>query len=159
MGEAAAVASETDQPQLPAAYTDPITDPDKPKAAPRGTRIPDDFEITDAMRTWASKSAPSCGWSDHESFVDYWRGVPGARGRKLDWVATWRNWMRREHQRHLGGGGSRYPAPASTGRSVTSERAEGWLALGLDNAQGTPHGSQMALPAATAQEVPPWHVA
>jgi hypothetical protein len=42
---------------------------------------------------------PSCGTADHEAFCDYWRGIPGAKGRKLDWVATWRNWMRREHER------------------------------------------------------------
>lgn len=27
-------------------------------------------------------------------FGDYWRGVPGQRGRKLDWFATWRNRVR-----------------------------------------------------------------
>jgi uncharacterized protein YdaU (DUF1376 family) len=30
-----------------------------------------------------------------EKFTDYWRGVPGAKGRKLDWPATYRNWIRR----------------------------------------------------------------
>jgi hypothetical protein len=28
-------------------------------------------------------------------FVDYWRAQPGAKGRKTDWPATWRNWIRR----------------------------------------------------------------
>lgn len=28
-------------------------------------------------------------------FRDYWAGVPGAKGRKADWEATWRNWIRR----------------------------------------------------------------
>lgn len=27
-------------------------------------------------------------------FVDYWKAQPGAKGRKLDWMATWRNWVR-----------------------------------------------------------------
>lgn len=27
-------------------------------------------------------------------FVDYWIGVPGSRGTKLDWLATWRNRVR-----------------------------------------------------------------
>jgi len=36
-------------------------------------------------------------WTNtHEAFIDYWIGVPGQRGSKLDWDATWRNWMRRE---------------------------------------------------------------
>jgi hypothetical protein len=29
-----------------------------------------------------------------ERFADYWRAVPGAKGRKTDWLATWRNWVR-----------------------------------------------------------------
>ena len=31
-----------------------------------------------------------------DRFADYWRGVPGARGKKADWLATWRNWVRNE---------------------------------------------------------------
>ena len=30
------------------------------------------------------------------NFADYWKAVPGTRGRKLDWYATWRNWVRNE---------------------------------------------------------------
>lgn len=30
-----------------------------------------------------------------EKFRDYWHAVAGARGRKQDWHATWRNWVRR----------------------------------------------------------------
>ena len=29
-----------------------------------------------------------------ESFQDYWTSVSGAKGVKLDWLATWRNWIR-----------------------------------------------------------------
>lgn len=29
-------------------------------------------------------------------FRDYWIAQPGAKGVKLDWTATWRNWIRRE---------------------------------------------------------------
>lgn len=32
---------------------------------------------------------------EHRKFSDYWAGVGGQRGRKKDWDATWRNWMRR----------------------------------------------------------------
>lgn len=28
-------------------------------------------------------------------FRDYWIGIPGSRGRKLDWSATWRNWVKK----------------------------------------------------------------
>jgi hypothetical protein len=30
-----------------------------------------------------------------DEFRDYWIAVPGAKGVKLDWIATWRNWVRR----------------------------------------------------------------
>jgi hypothetical protein len=49
------------------------------------------------MIAWARENTPTCGPADHAAFCDYWRSVPGAKGRKLDWVATWRNWMRKEH--------------------------------------------------------------
>lgn len=29
-------------------------------------------------------------------FSDYWRAKPGKDGRKVDWFATWRNWVRNE---------------------------------------------------------------
>ena len=32
-------------------------------------------------------------------FRDYWHAQPGAKGRKADWDATWRNWCRREAER------------------------------------------------------------
>jgi len=31
-----------------------------------------------------------------ERFSDYWTAQPGAKGRKTDWLATWRNWCRNE---------------------------------------------------------------
>ena len=65
----------------------------------RGSRLPDHFSVTDDMKRWAADNAPTCGTTDHESFCDYWRSVPGQKGRKVDWKATWRNWMRKEHER------------------------------------------------------------
>ena len=31
-------------------------------------------------------------------FRDYWIAVAGEKGRKTDWAATWRNWVRRQRQ-------------------------------------------------------------
>jgi vancomycin resistance protein YoaR len=31
-----------------------------------------------------------------QKFRDHWCATPGAKGTKLDWPATWRNWIRRE---------------------------------------------------------------
>lgn len=60
----------------------------------KGTRIPADFHVTEEHRTWAwSKSLPAP--DEHiEEFLDYWRSKPGAGGVKLDWDATFRNWLR-----------------------------------------------------------------
>lgn len=30
----------------------------------------------------------------YQGFKDYWIGVAGQKGTKMDWVATWRNWIR-----------------------------------------------------------------
>lgn len=47
------------------------------------------------------------GW--HKSFVDYWVGEGKP---KADWVATWRNWMRREAA-NAGGRKNGRPLPMS----------------------------------------------
>jgi hypothetical protein len=69
--------------------------------ATRGTRVPDPFEITPEMAEWARQHVPSLDYQAvTEKFVDYWRAVPGAKGVKLDWTATWRNWLRTDSERH-----------------------------------------------------------
>jgi len=64
--------------------------------ASRGRRMPDDFVLTEEMRAWATEH--NFAQLDLElvtsEFVDYWRGVPGSKGSKTDWVATWRNRVR-----------------------------------------------------------------
>lgn len=92
-----------------------------------GTRLPDPFPVTPEMAAWAREKAPLCGPEDHEAFCDYWRSVPGAKGRKRDWVATWRNWMRREQERKARQSGMRtgnvVPLPTAVGESTGSMRA------------------------------------
>ena len=65
-----------------------------PSVQKRGTRIPDDFEVTDEMREFAVKHGMPDPDTEIEAFKDYWRGVPGPKGCKLDWVATFRNRLR-----------------------------------------------------------------
>ena len=51
--------------------------------------------------------------STFEQFGDYWRAVAGAKGRKADWLATWRGWCRRENEKPPGrGNGSLFHHPA-----------------------------------------------
>ena len=61
-----------------------------------GCRLPDDFRATDDMITWVRENTPDVGRAATDAFIDYWKAQPGQRGRRTDWLATWRNWMRRE---------------------------------------------------------------
>lgn len=65
--------------------------------AVRGTRIPESFTISDDMRAWAASNAASVDIDAKlPEFIDYWLGVPGAKGVKVDWPSTWRNSMRKQ---------------------------------------------------------------
>lgn len=67
----------------------------KPRDA-RGTRIPDDFTVSDAMADWAQQNVPEVDrHRETEKFVNHWRAKTGRDATKLDWKATWRNWMLR----------------------------------------------------------------
>jgi hypothetical protein len=69
----------------------------------RGTRIPDDFRVTEEMVAWATDRVPHIdGRLETEKFINYWRAKTGTAATKLDWAATWRNWMLNAH------GGSRH---------------------------------------------------
>lgn len=74
----------------------------------RGTRIPEDFspDLDWAVAQGLSKRDAE---SQAQRFRDYWRGKAGAAGVKLDWPATWRNWVRS----HLDRAGIQPPAPLS----------------------------------------------
>jgi hypothetical protein len=65
-----------------------------------GTRLPDPFIVTDEMKVWFGQNCPHVNPRvEHDKFLDYWRAKPGKDGRKLDWAATWRNWMRTAEDR------------------------------------------------------------
>jgi hypothetical protein len=60
----------------------------------RGTRIPDDFTATPDMVAWARDRVPHVdGRTETEKFINYWKAKSGAGATKVDWPATWRNWM------------------------------------------------------------------
>lgn len=61
----------------------------------RGTRLPTGWRASEALRTFATGIGLSP--DDIEAgFTDYWGAVPGAKGLKLDWDATWRIWCRNQ---------------------------------------------------------------
>jgi hypothetical protein len=72
-------------------------------ARARGTRLPPDATLSPENRRFTLDHGlePDLTWVE---FVDFWIGVPGARGRKLDWDATYRNRVRELAGRKKGRG-------------------------------------------------------
>jgi hypothetical protein len=89
---------------------------------------------------WQEWSAKKLCWSaaraetTFEIFADYWRGAAGAKGRKADWFATWRNWCRKEDgQPNLNGvshNGSRVPAQRESGADALKKKMLDNIAAG-----------------------------
>lgn len=73
----------------------------------RGCRIPPDFSVTEEHRRLAEEKHYICPDEIIEEFRDYWIGVPGSRGVKLDWDATFRNRMREKTKLNGGTNGTR----------------------------------------------------
>jgi hypothetical protein len=66
------------------------------KQQARGSRLPQGWVLSQGMMDWARDERPDVSVAtEFASFCDYWHGVPGAKGVKLDWDATFRNWIRR----------------------------------------------------------------
>lgn len=77
--------------------TETDTPPKGGGARKRGTRIPEPFMLTHDMKQWAADEVPGVNVeASTRRFVDYWRAESGAKATKRDWVATWRNWLRRD---------------------------------------------------------------
>lgn len=70
-------------------------------AAASGSRLASDFAPPNEWIEWAMAER---GWTaadvsaEADVFRDYWVAQPGAAGRKADWLATWRNWVRRSRR-------------------------------------------------------------
>jgi hypothetical protein len=66
-------------------------------------RLPDDWQPKDDDIRVMSEHFPEIDLKlETHAFRDYWRAVPGAKGRKSDWDATWRNWIRNSFKRSKG---------------------------------------------------------
>lgn len=68
----------------------------------RGTRIPEPFMVTGEMRAWAAENVPGLNVDlSTQKFTNYWRAKAGRDAAKLDWPATWRNWLLNDHERSV----------------------------------------------------------
>jgi Helix-turn-helix domain len=119
-------------PSLDPSISDPSTRPVRETRA-RATRIPDDFTVTPELVAWARRECPDVdGRYETAQFVDYWQSKAGKDAEKVNWVATWRKWMRKAQHDAAGDGGSsrngngRHPSRPST----TDQRVLDALALG-----------------------------
>lgn len=79
--------------------------PAKPKADPRGTRLPDDWtpppiaDLPPQARHMAGQWPPGAYEAICEQFALHWQSQPGMKGRKLDWLATLGKWIGSDHGR------------------------------------------------------------
>jgi hypothetical protein len=89
----------------------------------RATRIADDFTVTAEMVEWAREHTPGVdGRYETAKFIDYWRAKSGKDATKLDWIGTWRNWMRKASERAG-------PSPVHR-TSTTDQRVADALSIG-----------------------------
>jgi hypothetical protein len=66
-------------------------------AQSRGTRLPADWHPSAEDTAFCKAERPDLRPSEvAKRFYDHWIAQPGTKGRKTDWSATWRNWVRNE---------------------------------------------------------------
>jgi len=95
----------------------------------RGCRIPDDWKPDEVLVSWALIENPGIDLKKTiDSFTDYWRAKAGSAAVKLDWDATFRNWVRRQD---VNSGNTNRPRESSVQRSERIER-EHFAKLGIN---------------------------
>lgn len=115
---------------------DPLTEANASVPRKRGRRIPDDFGITDDMRAWGRENCPNVdGPAETVKFINYWQAKAGRDATKLDWEATWRNWMLTAKER----------LPAQ--RLNPTEKAQNIMQMGRELQEGLFHGPDGNQPA------------
>ncbi|SAL10355.1 hypothetical protein AWB73_00098 [Caballeronia turbans] len=83
--------------QCPSPSPSPTPLKTKSKADERASRLPADWQPSDDDVLFCREQRPDLHPAHVASqFRDYWIAQPGAKGRKVDWPATWRNWVRNQ---------------------------------------------------------------
>lgn len=82
------------QRQMQITDTEIREEPPQAASRKRGSRIPEPFLLTAEMRRYSSEKRPEIDVVlETEKFCNYWRAKTGRDATKLDWPATWRNWI------------------------------------------------------------------
>lgn len=66
-----------------------------PSGSTRGMRLPDDWTPPETSVEQEALKAGVKVNIEIDKFNDYWHSQPGQKGIKTDWLATWRNWLRK----------------------------------------------------------------
>jgi uncharacterized protein YdaU (DUF1376 family) len=75
----------------------PDTNDTEPKTQKKklGSRLAQDWVLLKPWGEWAQQERPDLDVRKvADQFKDYWIAQPSQKGVKLDWEATWRNWVR-----------------------------------------------------------------
>lgn len=73
----------------------------KAEAKATASRLPADWTASADDIEFCKAERPDLAPAQTEQrFRDYWIAQPGVKGRKADWPATWRNWVRNERPQH-----------------------------------------------------------
>jgi len=68
------------------------------KRGTKGSRLSTDFVLPEDWISFCQTERPDLNPQKvFDSFKDYWVAKAGAVGVKLDWTATWRNWVRNQN--------------------------------------------------------------
>ncbi len=100
-----------------------------------GTRLPDGWQPPPDVVAHMRSNHPHIDLDyELDKFRDHWTDQPGAKGRKVDWIGTYRNWIRRAAER---------PHPATNNGMTAFERKKAanaavFQALGDGQAELTP---------------------
>lgn len=107
------------QTESPASQLEPELEPDTKEEEPNGSskktrasRLSEDWSLPDDWFQWALDEGwrPEAATVEADKFRDYWISKAGKDAAKLNWKATWRNWMRNcGAPRVITGGNDRAP--------------------------------------------------
>ncbi len=78
----------------------PLTINHKPIKEPTSiaTRLPSDWIIPISFIEYCSTKRPELDVMNiAEQFKNYWTALAGSKAKKLDWFATWKNWVMKQN--------------------------------------------------------------
>jgi uncharacterized protein YdaU (DUF1376 family) len=100
----------------------------------KGSRLSLDWVLPSDWCEWALSEGLTIAQvrDQAERFRDYWTAKPGQSAVKLDWKATWRNWIRNAKQRGFGNNGK----SSDTGAERAKLAADRFAARRMGGGQG-----------------------